>query len=194
GRSRSTPRRSRLDVSRTTSSEGFAGTSLGRTTVSRSGNQAYDGGGAQRSSPHVHVVVTLAARNTRASASIEPSASPSGATWQARQRRRVLEAGPPAHRTANDPFGTLESDSCVGAHVLVSPDRVEDGRLAEVGSQSRVGDGHHAEPRILDLPFDDLGDDLAHTHAHPAGSRLVAHRILLNCRPAARSIVGAPTS
>src|SRR5438094_543957 len=132
GRSRSTPRRSRLDVSRMTSSDGFAGTSLGRTTVSRSGNQAYDGGGAQRSSPH---------------------------------GRGLPAAAPPRDRPATGPSVALESAGCGGAPGRGSRVRLEDGRLAEAGRESFVGDGHHAEPWTLDVPFDDLGDDLAHTHA-----------------------------
>ena len=55
-------------------------TADGGTTVSMSGNHVYGDGTAHLSSPHVQVTSTPRARSTRASASIEPSASPSGAT------------------------------------------------------------------------------------------------------------------
>src|SRR3954453_8293596 len=251
----STPSRSRLAVSSTTNTSGSRGTCAGETTVSMSGSHLYDGGTAQVASPQVQMTSVPRLRSTRANASIDPSASPSGATWHTRvavrapsrartaadhsasgrsvarasgfvaitvdmpvgvglackrrtlgnlmhllvghprtferlfdlsrvlgngiedegEGRRVLQAGPPANRAADDALRTLQRVRGVLAHVVVAPHGVEDRCLAQVRRHSRISDGDHAKARVLDLSLDHVRDDLADTHAHPPCPPLVRH-------------------
>src|SRR3712207_2057958 len=44
-----------------------------------------------------------------------------------------------------------------------------------ISGHAGVGDGHHAQPRVLDLRLDRGGDDLADAHRELAGAGRVGH-------------------
>jgi hypothetical protein len=92
------------------------------------------------------------------------------------QGRGVADPGLPTDLAAQHALGALERRRAVGASDLVAEHRVEERGLPQVGREPRVGDGHHAEARVLDLLVEGLGHDLADPDGELARPCDVDHR------------------
>src|SRR3954447_19533492 len=92
------------------------------------------------------------------------------------ERRDELDARLLAHGRPQDTGRAGEGSRGVGDLGVVAVNGVEDGRLAEVAGHLGVGDGHHAQPGVLDLGLDRGGDDLTDAHRQLACAGRVGHR------------------
>src|SRR5919107_2904379 len=92
------------------------------------------------------------------------------------ERGHELDARLPADCRAQHAGGRREGPGGVLDLRRVAVDGVEDRRLTQVAGHPGVGDGHHAEPRVLDLRLDRGGDDLADAPREVAGAGRVGHR------------------
>ena len=75
-----------------------------------------------------------------------------------------------------DAGGAGQGSRGIGDLRLVPVDGVEDRGLAEVVGHPGVGDGHHAQARVLDLGLDRGGDDLADADRQLACPGGIGHR------------------
>src|SRR3984885_2287622 len=93
--------------------------------------------------------------------------------------RGVAQADQAADLGADDAGGALERLRRVLALLGRPQYRVEDLRLAQVSGQPRLGNSDEAEPRVLDPPLEQLGDDLRDPLGETARLGVVHGRSLL---------------